>query len=205
MPRVGSKPKIDLALEFVRRFQAELTEMVERQRQVIDETGTSTLNATARSAAHEKRIAEKIAKLADEERRLGQLAKEHSELLFGLGSVRVSLEAAERRLAAAANMLDERETGSPAQQAERHALSRLEGMLEAFAQTANEAAPNPANPPGAGAPNAQPQRRPTFELLEVKMLRMLQVDLHVRTSDYQKRLADPRRPARPAAARRITA
>ena len=32
----------------------------------------------------------------------------------------------------------------------------------------------------------QPQRRPTFELLEVKMLRMLQADLNERTTEYQR-------------------
>jgi hypothetical protein len=64
-------------------------------------------------------------------------------------------------------------------------------MLEAFAQTAKEAAKNQnaAPPPGAGGQNNQPQRRPTFELLEVKMLRMLQVDLNERTHTYQEKLA----------------
>jgi hypothetical protein len=131
-----------------------------------------------------------MSQLAAEERGLAQMAKEHSELLVGLGAVRVSLEDAERRLAAAAALLDGRQTGPPAQRAEQHALARLVGMMDAFGQTANEAAQNQAAPPGAGAGGNQPQRRPTFELLEVKMLRMLQVDLQARTRDYQQRLAN---------------
>jgi hypothetical protein len=62
--------------------------------------------------------------------------------------------------------------------------------MQAFQQTATDAAQNPGAQPGAGQgeANEQPQRRPTFELLEVKMLRMLQVDLQQRTRDFQQRL-----------------
>ena len=179
----------DLALEFVRRFQAELTQMVDRQRQVILETAKvdgqrqsdAKLNQTA---------AQVVEKLASDERELAQMAREHSEFLRDLAAVRISLEQAERRLAMAAGLLENSHTGLAAQAAEQHALARLEGMLEAFAQTASEAAPS--QPPPAGTGNAAgqpPQRRPTFELLEVKMLRMLQVDLNERTRNHQERLA----------------
>jgi len=180
----------DLVLEIVRRFQAQLTDMVERQKKVIAETVTLDGSRQPDKPLPEGGV-ERAAKLAGEERELAGMAKEHSELLFGLGSVRVSLEEAERRLAASAELLDQRDTGPRAQQAERHALTRLEGMMDAFAQTANDAQPNQQPPPnaGAGPPGEQPQRRPTFELLEVKMLRMLQVDLQERTREYQQRLA----------------
>jgi hypothetical protein len=179
----------DLALEFVRRFQAELTDMVERQRQVVERT-IDLDQAQSPASRPNDTAASQVAKLADEERQLAQLAKEHSEVLYGLGAVRVSLEDAERRLTVAADLLGRRETGQPAQQAERRALVRLEGMMQAFQQTATDAAQNPGAQPGAGQgeANEQPQRRPTFELLEVKMLRMLQVDLQQRTRDFQKRL-----------------
>jgi hypothetical protein len=65
-------------------------------------------------------------------------------------------------------------------------------MLQAFAQTASDAAANQPTAAGTGAPAGQPppQRRPTFELLEVKMLRMLQVDLNERTRSHEQRVAD---------------
>jgi hypothetical protein len=180
----------DLALEIVRRFQQQLTEMVERQRKVIDDTVKLHAERRPEEQLPEDET-ERTNKLASEERELAEMAKEHSELLVGLGAVRVSLEEAERRLTAAQKLLDVRRVGPTAQQAERHALNRLEGMMEAFAQTASEAEPNPDAQPGAGAgaqPN-QPQRRPTFELLEVKMLRMLQVDLQQRTQEHQQKVA----------------
>jgi hypothetical protein len=134
-----------------------------------------------------------VAELANQERQLAEQAKEHSELLFGLGAVRVSLEEAERRLAAAGKLLDNGQTGSPTQQAEQLALTRLEAMLQTFAQTASEAEKKPdannATPPPAANNQQQPQRRPTFELLEVKMLRMLQADLTERTAQHEKRSA----------------
>jgi hypothetical protein len=185
----------DLALEIVRRFQQQLTDMVQRQRIVID--ATVKLHASrGQDDPLPAADAEKTTNLANEERELAEMAKEHSELLVGLGAVRVSLEEAERRLAAAAKLLDDRHTGPIAQRAEQHALARLEGMMEAFSQTASEAAPNPDAQPGAGAgaqPN-QPQRRPTFELLEVKMLRMLQIELQLRTQEYEQRIAAQKTP-----------
>jgi hypothetical protein len=179
----------DLALEFIRRFQAELGEMVNRQHQVVD--GTVELDARRRpDEPLRNALAQSVAKLAAEELALAELAREHSELLFGLGAVRINLEVAKRHLADAAKLLDASDTGPTAQQAERRALARLEGMLEAFAQTASEAAPNnQAQNPQAAQPGEQPRRRPTFELLEVKMLRMLQADLNGRTRDYHQRLA----------------
>jgi hypothetical protein len=120
------------------------------------------------------------------------LAKEHGETLFGLDAVRISLEEAERRLLAAGKLLDEQQVGPPAQMAERHALARLEAMLQTSDQTAHEAAPNPSAeaPPGPGDPsNPQQQRRPTFELLQAKTIRMLQADLNERTARFEKRLA----------------
>jgi hypothetical protein len=128
--------------------------------------------------------------LAGDERDLAKTAHEHSELLFGLGAVRVGLEDANQRLSAAAERLDERDTGAAAQRAERSALARLEGMLQAFAQTESEASPNNPNQSNqeSAASGQQPQRRPTFELLEVKMLRMLQADLNERTRHLQTQL-----------------
>jgi hypothetical protein len=93
----------------------------------------------------------------------------------------------------ASKLLADRQTGSETQQAEQLALTRLEAMLQTFAQTANEAAkkPDANNPPPPPAANnqQQPQRRPTFELLEVKMLRMLQADLNERTAQHEVRSA----------------
>lgn len=184
----------DLALNFIRRFQAELGELIERQRRVIEETGEIDRRRNL-NARLDRENEQRVVQLAEEERRLADTAREHGELLFGLGAVRVSLEEAERRLAAAAERLDERDTGPPTQQAEQHALARLEGMAQAFAQTASEAAQNQGAQPGAGAPAGNsPQRRPTFELLEVKMLRMLQADLKDRTAEYHRQLAGLIRP-----------
>jgi hypothetical protein len=180
----------DLALEFVRRFQSELGEMVQRQKRVLEKTADLDRERQATSTLEPPQL-ETVTSLGNEERQLADKAKEHSELLFGLGSVRLSLEEAERRLEVAGALLDQHQTGRAAQRAEQLALARLEGMLRAFAQTARQADPkqNPAPPPPPAAQNNQPQRRPTFELLEVKMLRMLQADLNARTQEYHERVA----------------
>jgi hypothetical protein len=180
----------DLALEFVRRFQAELADMVKRQQRVIGDTIQFEAMRRPGEALDDSAL-KNVARLADEESALAQLAREHGQLLHGLAAVRISLEYAERRLEGAAKLLENRDTGPQTQQAERHALERLEAMFEAFAQAASEAAPNnaaqqPQSPPAQQG--EQPQRRPTFELLEVKMLRMLQADLNERTRQFKARV-----------------
>ncbi len=183
----------DLALEFVRRFQAQLGEMVEQQKRVVEATADLDRRREP-SKPPGAQMSQSMAQLADDERRLAEKAREHSELLFGLGAVRVSLEEAERRLVAAAELLAQQQTGPPTQAAERQALDRLEGMMQAFAQTAQEAGQNQQPGAGAGAGGQQPPRRPTFELLEVKMLRMLQADLNERTADLRRRQDELDRP-----------
>jgi hypothetical protein len=181
----------DLALEFIRRFQTDLTQMVERQQRVLKKTGE--LDASRQTAAVlTPDQLKQVENLSSEEWLLAELSKEHSELLTGLEAVRLSLEESERRLLAAGKLLDDRQTGAPAQAAEKLALARLQGMLQAFAQTAEENTPKPdapPPPPGAGQNNPPPQRRPTFELLQAKMLRMLQADLNERTQQFDERLA----------------
>jgi hypothetical protein len=184
----------DLALDFVRRFQADLNDMIQRQQRVLKKTAElETERKTSSQLTPEQ--ANSLARLANEERHLAELAKEHKELLSRLGAVQISLEEAERRLLTAGTLLDDRQTGPHAAQAEQLALARLEGMLQAFAQTANEAGQkaNPNNDQAAPANDGQqqqPQRRPTYELLEVKMLRMLQAELNERTRKHEERVAE---------------
>ncbi|HEX5472646.1 MAG TPA: hypothetical protein VFW73_12210 [Lacipirellulaceae bacterium] len=184
--------EFDLALEIVRRFETQLGEMVKRQQRVIK--STADLDAGRRPNVQLSTDQTKtVAKLAGEEHQLAELAKEHSELLYGLGAVRVSLEKAEERLTSAGKLLEARETGPVAQAAEQLSLARLEAMQQAFAQTASEAGQTPKTNNGSSQAAAnnqqQPQPRPTFELLEVKMLRMLQADLNERTRQHEQRMA----------------
>jgi hypothetical protein len=185
-----AQAELDVALEFINRFRAELEQMIARQRIVIadtEEIDTTRQGAGSLSASDAGRLEQ----LAAEERALAELADQHRALLSSLAAVRISLEEAQRRLGAAAQLLSSGQSGANAQQAERHAMARLEAMMDAFAQTAAEARkpPEGGNRGGGGNQGAQPQRRPAFELLEVKMLRMLQVELNERTDAYQQRLA----------------
>ena len=165
--------------------------MVERQQRVAQTDGRIRCVAPTAAALTPDQT-KQVENLSSEERLLAELSKEHSELLTGLEAVRLSLEESERRLLAAGKLLDDQQTGASTQRAERLALARLEGMLQAFAQTAEENTPKPnapPPPPGAGQNNPPPQRRPTFELLQAKMLRMLQADLNERTENFEQRLA----------------
>lgn len=188
--------EFDVALAFVQRFQAELQEMITRQEAVIDDT--ATLDASRQPNARlTMDQAQQLADLSASEGELASLAIEHSEVLHGLSAVEISLRDVARGLNAAAELLGKQDSGASAQQAERHALVRLEGMLEAFDQTAAEAGQK--RPGGSQGGQSGQHRRPTFELLEVKMLRMLQVDLNERTQAFRERISN--QGGRPADAR----
>jgi hypothetical protein len=183
-----AQEELNLSLEFINQFRADLEKMIESQKAVIAETAEVDM-ARATTGRLTAADAGKLELLAVEERRLADRAVANSELLFGLTAVRLSLEEAQRRLLAAADLLAARESGPSAQQAERHALARLEGMKAAFEQTAAEAQkpPEGGNPPGQPNQGQQPPRRPAFELLEIKVLRMLQVELNERTDQLRQR------------------
>jgi hypothetical protein len=182
------RAELDLALEFINRFRSELEQMIQRQKAVVSSTAdveSARISRTITPTA----AAERLATLADEELAVKQMALENRELLFGLAAVRVSLQEAEDRLAEAATLLAANESGERTQSAEHKALACLEAMQLAFAETAREAQPPPGGNRGGGNgnPPPQPQRRPAFELLEVKMLRVMQLELNDRTEALERR------------------
>ena len=86
-----------------------LTEMVERQKKVIDQTATLHDARRPNEPLPPPRACRRSWPTKNVP--LAQMAKDHSEVLHGLGAVRVSLEEAERRLLAAAALLDGHNTG----------------------------------------------------------------------------------------------
>jgi hypothetical protein len=185
-----ARAELDLALEFINRFRTELEQMIARQKKVIEST-SETDSARRSGALTPDAAAERLANLATEERALAQSALEQRELLTGLAAVGLGLQDAERKLTHAADLLARHESGERTQTAENLALARLEAMMQAFAETAREAQPPGGNRGGGGNANRppQPQRRPAFELLEVKMLRVLQLELNARTEAHDRRRA----------------
>lgn len=177
----------DLALEFVRRFESELREMVERQKNVVAAT-TSLAERSKDQTALSPDDARRAAELADEEHALAALAREHGELLFGLTALRLSLDELAAKLESAAELLSAKRPFAEAMQVEHEALARLEGIQEALSQTATEAGQNSQGKNGEGDAGGE-ERRPTFELLEVKVLRMLQLALNKRTERHKRELA----------------
>ena len=185
----------DLALELLRHVQDVLGTMINRQERVIQDT-IELAAARKRMESPEATSGLAAKTIAGEERDLARIAGELGRGLAQLRTVQISLEETQLRLAAAAERLEAGDVGPAAQQAEQHVLARLEAMLQAFAQTASEASSQSA--PAGTASNAStsqpPQRRPTLELLEVKILRMLQVDLNARTQAFRDRIAHANAP-----------
>jgi hypothetical protein len=182
--------EFDLQREFINRFLAALGPMVDRQRGVVDKTKELDAAREPRAPLTATQL-QAVDQLAQTERALADETREHRELLFGLGAVRLSLGRAADRLAATGVLLAQHDTGPVAQQAGQEALERLEKIADALRQTADEAAGEPGGAgAGAGPGGDQQRRQPAFDLLEVKLLRMLQAELNERTRDYQQRLSE---------------
>lgn len=183
--------EFDFQREFLNRFLAALGPMVDRQRGVVAKmTELEATPAPAGPPAAARRQA--TDELVQTEHALADEAQEYRELLFGLATLRLSLGRARDRLVEAGELLSRHDTGPATLQAGGEALDRLEKIANALRETADQAAGEPGGAgAGAGPPGGGQQRsQPAFDLLEVKLLRMLQADLNERTRDCQRRMAE---------------
>ncbi len=188
-----AQAEFNLQREFINRFVAALGPLVARQRDVVDKiTALDVARASDTGLTPAQR--QEIDQLAQAEQSLADEVREHREVLFGLGSLRLALGRAAGQLAATGELLSRQDTGAAAQQSGQAALAQLERIADALRQTAAEAAGEPGGA-GAGAGGQagnRGQRQPAFDLLEVKLLRMLQAELNERTRDFGRRLTEAR-------------
>lgn len=157
-----------------RRQQAALNTTVELEGQRQQQEGRWTraqLSSLGTLAREQREIATEAAALAD---------KLASAPAFALG-----LRGALRELDRAARGLDRQETGPPTQQSERNALVRLQQMQEALKrEEGREPDDQQQNPPGQN--NQQPPSDAPERLAELKLLKLMQEEIHRRTVELEE-------------------
>lgn len=133
--------------------------------------------ATARLS---RNLLQRLASLVRDQRQLESELRRQVERTSGLGLVQGVLAASAEQAAAATHQLEERSTDARATGPQRVVLERLKLLLEALEGSAPAAGENGETPSAA-------EQGHLASLQELRLLRLLQRDLHVRTQALQSR------------------
>jgi len=174
----------ELAGEQLAHLEDDVKRLRVQQQNVVDQT--ERFEELRRTEGRLTRA--QVAGLRDLARRQEFLCTETLQLadqLVGAGAFHLALLVAARDMQQAAELLGRRQTGSIVQQSERHALGRLDMLLEALKPEPPEPGPDNGNAAGGagggakgqgGAPNA------ARALAELKLLKLLQEEINLRTA-----------------------
>ena len=173
----------ELAMEQLVRLEDDLKHFRRRQQNILEETqryaGLRVRGEVTRA---------QLAGLRGLSRQQGSLRTETVQMgdkLACAGAFQLTLSRAGQSMGRAAALLNRRQTGPATQEAEEDALGRLDLLLEALKK---EQASGAAQPGGAGGGKAGQGGNPRAVqmLTELKLLKLLQEDVNLRTAELQK-------------------
>ena len=175
--------EVELAMEQLERLQDAVKSLDERQGRILEET--RRLDNLQRSEGRLTRAqAISLQDLARDQASLKDETAALAEKLTGAEVVNLALSGAAGEMARAAAMLDRRETGSSAQQAEQRAQDRLAMLLQAMKPE------QPEQKNGGGARGGQGGQgegsSPAMQaLVELKLMKLMQEEINRRTQDLE--------------------
>jgi len=184
--------KAELAAEELGRLEDSLKHLRGRQEGILAET--QRLGQLQEQGELTRAQAASLGGLAREQGALQAETGQLGDKLGGPGAFQLTLSRAGQSMAQAAALLSRYQLGAPAQEAEKGALGRLDLLLEALKkEPASEAGPGGAGGTGgAGGGAGQGGNPAAFQMLaELKLLRLLQEELNLRTAELQKGLKTP--------------
>ncbi len=181
------KAETDLAVEQLAKIEDALQGLKGRQETVISETRRlAELRAANGNLTRGQR-----ASLLDLARQESAIETETLELAKKLAAAEVfslALRGGARDLKLAADLLARQETGQSAMTAEQNALRRFEQLLSTLASDQDK--PGGKKKPGGQAGQGggqQGQQDGIPEIAQLKMLKLMQEEINMRTSDLQER------------------
>jgi hypothetical protein len=182
----------ELAMEQLARLEDALKHLRNQQENVLKETKHyASLEAAGPLTRAQTASLRDVARL---QQSLQADTARAAEQMAGAGGFHLALSAAQGEMGRAAALLDRRQTGPATQQAEKNALAKLDLVLKALEP---EPPDSKDGGPSGGGDNAGGKQRPTggvATLAELKLLRLMQVDLTARTEDLQKAVAGVKEP-----------
>jgi len=181
-----ARVEANAAAEELARLEATIRSLHERQQAATDETkrldaelcGPATRSG-ARTAA--------LRRLAGDQRAIEADTSELTATLSGAKVFRQVLDEAAGQMAIAAGWLGRQTCDARVQAAQQAALDRLARLVEALRRPPSEAQPSAPGGAQAAAGQQPGKRSAPGAVAQLRLLRMLQEDLFVRTQDWQAR------------------
>ncbi|MGL4511976.1 MAG: hypothetical protein ACRCT8_02720 [Lacipirellulaceae bacterium] len=183
--------------QIVQRLLDQLREridgMVKTQREVLQQT--LRVEADAAGETPEGRLATRVAKLAKREGSLGEEVAAAAAKLSRRAVFEVALRGAADELEAAAALLNRRDVGRDTQRREADALGRLKHVADVLRDNQQQ---QKNQQQGDGGGEGAPGKPSPVDVAELKMLRLMQLELIARTDNFEADVAAALRQGRPA-------
>ncbi len=185
--------RAELALEQLARMEDALKHLRRRQQQALEKTQRfDRLQVDQGRLTRAQTVG--LRDLARLQRTLREETQGLGEKLLGAGVFQLALAGAAQSMGRAAGMLDLRQTSRPTQEAQRYAAGRLDLVLEALEKEPPDDDPNADAGGGAGAGAGAGQAAEPGEaiqsLAELKLLKLLQKEINLRTEQLQQAIKE---------------
>jgi hypothetical protein len=180
-----------LARELLERIADELQAMIPRQQNVIDETARLEAERARRGNWTRAQL-KSLRDLVDAQRGLAQETDRLVETLSPAEVFAMALQGAGRSMERAVERLDQRQTDGPTIAAEEAAKRRFVDLVEVLQEEPGQPS-EPPPPSGQAAPGEQqpeeagPQGDAIPQLAQLKLLRLMQLELITRTAALETR------------------
>ncbi|MBN2474133.1 MAG: hypothetical protein JXB62_05980 [Pirellulales bacterium] len=188
-----ARAQAELATEQLAQLQDALKHLRRQQENLLDETGRYERQRQSQGQLSRAQAAG-LRDLARQQQWLQGETAQLADTLIGAGAFHLALSGAAGDMGRAAELLQRRQTGAATEQAQQHAMQRLDLLREALEPEPPEDGPDNGQntgsggaggdgggKPGQGAPPGAAQR-----LAELKLLRLLQQELNLRTEQLQE-------------------
>ncbi len=178
--------ELDLAVEQLSRMEDAIKHLHAQQQKAIDETGRLEQLRQKEGNLSRSQLAS-LRDVARIERSLQADAQKMAEQLAGAGAFNLTLNGAAADMGRAADLLDGRATGAETRLAEQNAMRRLNLLLEALKPEPPTEKKDDNNGGGGGPGNkgAKPPGDGIKKLAELKLLKLLQQDIQLRSVELQ--------------------
>lgn len=167
-----------IAQRLLDKLREQIDGMLTAQREVLQ--GTLAAEADAGGATPEGDLARRVATLAASEEDLRDRVTSAAEALAGRAVFSVALRGAAGELASAAALLDRRDVGRDTQRHEADALGRLKHVADVLRENQRQQEEQKKQG-GEGGGGGQQQKPSLVDVAELKMLRLMQLELITRT------------------------
>jgi hypothetical protein len=192
--RQSRQLEAELAMEQLARLEDSLKTLRGRQEAVIEETRRLDELSTTQGDLTRGQLAS-LLNLGREQQMVRGETIQLSEKLAGAAVFNLALGVAADDMKEAADLLERKQTGEQTQGAELNALARLDQLIEAV----KEEEPDSNEGEGAGGAGDQPGGMPMAQALqalaELKLLKLMQEEVNLRTRDLEDAFGKVEEPA----------